>query len=54
MAKHKTAQQPLPPDRLRRGYACALRQPKLWFLEWVLPEPAAGEAERWAQIFNRI
>ena len=35
-------------DRLRRGYARALRQHKFWFLEGVLLESAAGEAERWA------
>ena len=41
-----TAEQPLALDRLRRGYAHALRQPALWFLEGVLPESAVSEAER--------
>ena len=42
----QAAEQPLALDRLRRGYARGLGQPALWFLERVLPELAASEAER--------
>jgi hypothetical protein len=44
----------LPPDRLRRGYARALRQPSFWFVEGVLPGSAAGEAERSALMTMKV